>query len=63
MAAVPQALAVAHRGYGLEGGQIVLAGPAKALKEDPKIRDAYLGGSALNRRTAENPKDKVLLER
>jgi len=37
------ALAVADRAYVLEAGEIVLAGKASALLEDPKVRAAYLG--------------------
>jgi branched-chain amino acid transport system ATP-binding protein len=38
------ALKVADHGYVMEGGRIVLAGPAAQLREDPRVRDAYLGG-------------------
>ncbi|MBA3396967.1 MAG: ABC transporter ATP-binding protein [Deltaproteobacteria bacterium] len=38
-----KALGVAHRAYVLEVGEIVLAGPAKDLAKDDKIRRAYLG--------------------
>ncbi|MCT8269002.1 MULTISPECIES: ABC transporter ATP-binding protein [Afifella] len=37
------ALSVASRGYVLESGEIVLAESAKALHDDPKVREAYLG--------------------
>ena len=37
------ALAVAHRGYVLEAGAIVLAGSAAELQENPEVRRAYLG--------------------
>ena len=37
------ALKVAHRGYVLENGRIVLEGSAEALREDEGIRTAYLG--------------------
>ena len=40
------ALQIAHRGYVLQAGRIVLAGPAAQLLRDPRIRDAYLGGEA-----------------
>ena len=40
------ALQIAHRGYVLQTGRIVLEGPAKDLLHDPRIRDAYLGGEA-----------------
>jgi branched-chain amino acid transport system ATP-binding protein len=39
------ALQIAHRGYVLQTGRIVLDGPAAALLQDPRIRDAYLGGA------------------
>ena len=39
-----QALAVADRGYVLETGRITLQGPGRALRSDPKVRAAYLGG-------------------
>ncbi|MDQ7829783.1 MAG: ABC transporter ATP-binding protein [Armatimonadota bacterium] len=38
------ALEVAHRAYVMEGGRMVLEGPAAALAEDPRVRAAYLGG-------------------
>ena len=37
------ALEVSHRGYVLEGGLVTLSGESKALLDDPKIREAYLG--------------------
>jgi branched-chain amino acid transport system ATP-binding protein len=37
------ALAVASRGYVLEGGKIVLEGAAGELSNHPRIREAYLG--------------------
>ena len=37
------ALEVSHRGYVMESGQITLAGNAKTLLTDPKVRAAYLG--------------------
>jgi len=37
------ALQIAHRGYVLETGRIVTAGSARALLDDPYIREAYLG--------------------
>ena len=40
------ALRIAHEGYVLQAGRIVLAGPAASLLHDPRIRDAYLGGEA-----------------
>jgi branched-chain amino acid transport system ATP-binding protein len=38
-----KALAVADYAYVLEGGEIAQAGPAAALRVDPRILDAYLG--------------------
>jgi len=40
------ALEVANRAYVLESGRIVLAGPAKELRENEGVRSAYLGQSA-----------------
>jgi branched-chain amino acid transport system ATP-binding protein len=37
------ALSIADRGYVLQTGQIVLADTAKALLENPQMREAYLG--------------------
>lgn len=37
------ALSVASRAYVLETGRIVLSGEAAKMKEDPKVRAAYLG--------------------
>ncbi|MBI4343211.1 MAG: ABC transporter ATP-binding protein [Candidatus Omnitrophica bacterium] len=39
-----QALRVAHRGYVLEAGRIVLADTAAALARNSKVKSAYLGG-------------------
>jgi branched-chain amino acid transport system ATP-binding protein len=38
------ALSVAHRGYVLETGVIQLEGTAEELRENPQVREAYLGG-------------------
>jgi branched-chain amino acid transport system ATP-binding protein len=38
------ALEVSHRGYVLETGRILLENTAEALRQDPKVREAYLGG-------------------
>ena len=40
---VRQALAVSHRGYVLENGRIVMAGPAEELLASEQMRRAYLG--------------------
>jgi len=37
------ALAIAHRGYVLETGRVVLSGTAAELRENPEVRRAYLG--------------------
>jgi len=39
------ALQIAHEAYVLRTGKIVLQGSAEALRRDPRIRDAYLGGA------------------
>jgi branched-chain amino acid transport system ATP-binding protein len=39
------ALQIAHRGYVLQTGRVVLSGEAHALLNDPRIREAYLGGA------------------
>lgn len=39
-----KALQIADRGYLFEKGNIVLGGPVKEIINDPKIKDAYLGG-------------------
>jgi branched-chain amino acid transport system ATP-binding protein len=39
-----QALKLADRGYVLENGRIVMQGSGDDLLNDPKVRDAYLGG-------------------
>ena len=41
---VRQALAVAHRGYVMESGRIVLQDTADHLLSDERVREAYLGG-------------------
>jgi len=38
------ALAVAHRAYVLQSGQIILADTAAKLLDDPEVKRAYLGG-------------------
>lgn len=37
------ALKIAHRGYVLENGRIVLQGPAEELARDERVKEAYLG--------------------
>ncbi|MDR1043950.1 MAG: ABC transporter ATP-binding protein [Candidatus Adiutrix sp.] len=38
------ALNIAHQAYILEVGSIVLEGPGRELRNNPKVREAYLGG-------------------
>ncbi|HEX2954443.1 MAG TPA: ABC transporter ATP-binding protein [Bacillota bacterium] len=38
-----QALKIAHRGYVLENGRMVLSGPAEQLAQDGRVKEAYLG--------------------
>ena len=38
------ALSVAHRGYVLETGTIVLSGTGQELLNNPQVQSAYLGG-------------------
>jgi branched-chain amino acid transport system ATP-binding protein len=40
------ALAVADHAYVMDGGRIVLEGPARELADDDRVRAAYLGGHA-----------------
>jgi branched-chain amino acid transport system ATP-binding protein len=40
------ALEAAHRAYVMESGLITLSGDARALLDDPKVREAYLGEAA-----------------
>ncbi len=44
-----QALALVSRGYVLETGRIAVEGAAADLRSNPKIQEAYLGGSALKK--------------
>lgn len=38
-----RALAIAHRGYIMESGRIVLDGPAAELADNPDVKEFYLG--------------------
>ncbi len=38
-----RALALANRGYVMDSGEVTMAGDAKSLLADPKVRAAYLG--------------------
>lgn len=40
------ALQIAHRGYVIQNGHIVLEGPASKLLDSSEVQDAYLGGQA-----------------
>ncbi|WP_370284494.1 ABC transporter ATP-binding protein [Pseudooceanicola nanhaiensis] len=44
------ALATAHKGYVLETGRIVMAGPADTLRNSPDIQEFYLGKSGETQR-------------
>jgi branched-chain amino acid transport system ATP-binding protein len=37
------ALAIAHRGFVLESGRVVLSGTGRELLQNPQVREAYLG--------------------
>ena len=39
------ALKIAHYGYVMENGRIVLEGPAETLRENPDVREFYLGAA------------------
>ncbi len=39
-----QALEIADRGYVLETGRIILEGPSEALRDNDRVKSAYLGG-------------------
>jgi branched-chain amino acid transport system ATP-binding protein len=45
-----KALGVANRGYVLETGFITTSGLASALRDDKKVQEAYLGGTAIKQR-------------
>jgi branched-chain amino acid transport system ATP-binding protein len=38
------ALQLADRAYLIENGSIVLSGTAEELKDDPRLKEVYLGG-------------------
>lgn len=39
-----RALEISHSGYVLETGKVVLSGDSAALRENPQVKSAYLGG-------------------
>jgi branched-chain amino acid transport system ATP-binding protein len=39
------ALEISTRGYVLETGQVVLSDTSQALLQNPRVQEAYLGGS------------------
>ena len=43
------ALQIAHHGYVLQNGRIVLSGRAQTLLDSPEVQDAYLGSTAENK--------------
>lgn len=45
-----KALAISHRGYALETGNITISGLSSDLKDNKKIQEAYLGGAALQKK-------------
>jgi len=45
LAAANRALEISRFGYVLETGKIVLQGSSDSLRQDPKVKNAYLGGS------------------
>lgn len=58
-----QALQIAHRGYVLENGEIVLEGSAKELLDNPSIVQAYLGKQNRSEKSeAERNTSQLLLE-
>lgn len=40
------ALSISHRAYALTTGNVVVSGDSRELLNDPRIKDAYLGGAA-----------------
>ena len=45
------ALRFAHRGYILESGRVVMEGPAESLRENPDVKEFYLGMAEGGRRS------------
>ncbi len=50
------ALKYAHKGYILESGRVVMDGPAKELRENPDVKEFYLGMSEEGRNSFKNTK-------
>ena len=48
------ALKYAHKGYILESGRVVMDGPAKELRENPDVKEFYLGMSEDGRSSFKN---------
>ena len=48
---VDVALRFAHYGYILESGRVVMDGPAEALRENPDVKEFYLGMSDQGRKS------------
>jgi branched-chain amino acid transport system ATP-binding protein len=44
------ALGIAHHGYVMENGRVVLSGPAETLRDNEDVREFYLGLSAVGSR-------------
>lgn len=54
------ALKIAHRGYVLETGRIVLEGQSKELTQNPRVIDAYLGGKRRDNKLNQEQKEASL---
>lgn len=50
-----KALAIAHRGYVLETGNVTISGLSSVLKDNKKVQEAYLGGAALKKQRNRAP--------
>ena len=44
------ALGIAHHGYVMENGRVVLSAPAETLRDNDDVRECYLGLSAVGSR-------------
>jgi ABC-type branched-subunit amino acid transport system ATPase component len=54
-----RALALAHRGYVLDGGRNAFDGPGEALLGDPKVAELYLGGAAASSKPPPHPESST----